>query len=341
MFTSFSGYFVNRRFIWIGLLLSFMIVSCSKSPLNSEDNKPGGGKWIFPPPTSLSWSPDGGWIIFLEFSEIQLMKADNTKDIKPFSGTGRYTNPVWSPDGQEIAYVHAPRYLTSDIWVKPVHEELAPIRITSGKANDTSPSWSPDGTMIAFQSYRTSNWDIWLTKSDGSGSAVPFTTNSADDKSPAWSPDGANIAFLSNRSGSYDIWVKSTKGAEPSRQITDTPGYEENVRWSSDGQRIAHLDKRRGKANIFVQNISDSNGEIQITTSGDVSSYDWSPDGNFIIYQAGDIVAGQRSDGMGEEIKIAEGKEPIWSPDGQKIAYVKFNGERYIITIIDSPVEFR
>jgi TolB protein len=318
-----------------------MIISCSEYSSDSENNESGGGGWIFPPPTSLSWSPDGGWIIFLEFSQMQLMKADNTKDITPFSGTGQYTNPVWSPDGQKIAYVYAPRYLSSDIWVKLVHEDMAPTRITSHKANDSSPSWSPDGTMIAFQSYRAGNWDIWLTKLDGSDSAVQFTTDSADDKNPVWSPDGAKIVFLSNQGGNYDIWVKSYNGTEQPRQITNTSEYEENIQWSSDGQRIAYLDTSRSKSSIFVQNISGSNGEIQINTSGDISSYDWSPNGNFILYQAGDFIAGQRSDGMGEEIQIAEGKEPIWSPDGQKIAYVKFDGERYIITIIDTPAEFR
>jgi Tol biopolymer transport system component len=269
------------------------------------------------------------------------MKADNTKDITPFSGTGQYTNPVWSPDGQKIAYVYAPSYLTSDIWVKLVYEDMAPTRITSDKASDSSPSWSPDGTMIAFQSYRTGNWDIWLTKPDGSDSDVQFTTDSADDKNPVWSPDGTQIVFLSNRSGNYDIWVKSYEEIEPSRQITNTSEYEKNIQWSYDGQCIAYLDTSRSNSSIFVQNISGSSDEIQINTSGDVSSYDWSPDGNFILYQAGDFIAGQRSDGMGEEIQIAEGKEPIWSPDGQKIAYVKFNGERYIITIIETPAEFK
>jgi Tol biopolymer transport system component len=319
-----------------------MFASCSESPSDSEANKPGGGiKLIFPPPTSLSWSPDGGWILFLEFSTMQIMKADNTRDIIPFSGTGQYTNPVWSPDGEEIAYVHAARYLASDIWVKSVHEELMPIRLTSHKANDNSPSWSPDGTMIAFQSYRSGNWDIWLIKSDGSSSAIQFTTDPSFDKEPSWSPDGTNIAFLSNRNGSYDIWIRSEDGTEPPRQITNTPGYEENVKWFSDGQQIAYLDKRRSRSSIFVQKVSGSNGEIQITTSGEVSSYDLSSKGDFILYQAGDFIAGQRLDGMGEEVQIDEGKEPICSPDGQKIAYVKFDGERYIITIIDSPAALK
>jgi len=174
------------RFVCIILLLSLLVVSCSEDISNTGNSKGKAGGLVLPPPTSLSWSPDGDWILFMEFSAMQITRADDINDVMPISGTGQYTEPVWSPDAQRIAYVYAPRYLTSDIWVKFAHQNVPNIRITSDRSSDSSPSWSSDGTMIAFQSRRTGNWDIWLKKSDASGAAVQFTTDAGNDKNPVW-----------------------------------------------------------------------------------------------------------------------------------------------------------
>ena len=118
------------------------------------------------------------------------------KSIEILSGTGIYNHPVWSPDSMKIAYDYAPEDFPNDVWTKDVQPEIGVSnKLTSAFQSDSTPEWSPDDKNIAFQSYRTGNWDIWLTSSDKSSEPVQLTTDTNTDQAPVWSPDGKEIAF--------------------------------------------------------------------------------------------------------------------------------------------------
>lgn len=318
------------------ILLIVVVIGCAEVINTDDETDEVTSKWVSPPPTNLSWSPDGDWILYLEQDSMRIMKTDGSGNAKMISGTGGYEEPVWSPDGQRVAYTYSAHGVPTDIWVNHAHEDRAAKRLTFDISSEELPFWSPDGRMIAYQSMHSGNWDIWLVNSDASDSPVQFTTHSEGDKAPAWSRDGTYIAFRSNRSGNYDIWVQAIGGGEPER-ITDSPGSDTKPKWSPDGRRIAYLSVRDGKVDIWVRYLEEDKREIQISTGGDVKAYNWSPSGNSIIYWNEDFILGRNSDGTGEEVVIDEGREPIWSPDGQKIAFVKFNGKKYAIEIITAP----
>jgi len=271
---------------------------------------------------------------------MRIMETDGSGKMRVISGTGGYKEPVWSPDGQRVAYTYSAGGVPTDIWVNYAYKEQASWRLTFDISTEESPAWSPDGKMIAYQSTRSKNLDIWLVNSDASGIPIQFTTHPVTDETPTWSPDGTKIAFCSRRDGNYDIWVKPVDGGEPER-ITDSPGNDTNPKWAPDGRRIAFLSVRNGKVNIWVRYLEEEKREIQISAGGDVTSHNWSASGNSIIYQKGDFIVGRNSDGTGEEVTVGEGMEPVWSPNGQRIAFVTFNGEKFVIRIIKVPTELK
>ena len=150
--------------------------------------------------------------------------------------------------------------------------------------------------------------------------------------------DGKKIAFWSNRTDDYEIWVISIDDMKL-RQISNAKGQESNYKWSPDGTRIAYKAQRDKKYNIWVTNANGSKSEIQISLSGNVGTLDWSPDGRKILYQCGDYVYCRNSDGTGEVIVVAEASNPLWSSDGERIAFVRLDrkNNKFVIEIKQTP----
>jgi dipeptidyl aminopeptidase/acylaminoacyl peptidase len=117
-----------------------------------------------------------------------------------FFGTGRLSDPQWSPDGKHIAFVVTEYSLEtnkgdSDIYIIP--SQGGPARqLTHSEGRDNEPRFSPDGKWLAFTSSRSGDSQIWLLPLEG-GEAKQLTTLSTGASSPQWTPDGESIVFVS------------------------------------------------------------------------------------------------------------------------------------------------
>lgn len=91
------------------------------------------------------FSPDGREIVFDRSGEIWTMNADGSDQNRLTQGEPDW-EPVWSPNGREIAFLHGSPY---QLYVMNVdgsgQRQLAP---STGEEFD--PDWSPDGTRIAY-----------------------------------------------------------------------------------------------------------------------------------------------------------------------------------------------
>ena len=94
--------------------------------------------------------------------------------------------PVWSPDGQFVAFV-SDRDGDDEIFILGRDGTLR--QLTENDAKDSDPAWSPDGSQLAFTSDRDGTVAIWLMTVDGTDAR-----RLADGSKPAWSPDGGAIA---------------------------------------------------------------------------------------------------------------------------------------------------
>ena len=151
-------------------------------------------------------------------------------------GAGLASDPVWSPDGQKIAFVRLNAGLDrSPIYV--VKADGSGLRNLTPKPVGAyaSPAWSPDGRKLAFVNDRDGNSEVYVMNANGSGQRN-LTRNPAFDGDPAWSPDGRSIAFRSTRDGNTEIYVMNADGSGQ-RNLTRSPANEGWFAWSPREKR--------------------------------------------------------------------------------------------------------
>jgi len=159
------------------------------------------------------------------------------------------TDPVWSPDGERIAFV----------------------------SNRTE---MPD---------RNSNTDIWVVdanNTDQGANATQVTTNHGPDHSPDWSPDAKRIAYVTSREPEllwYDVSELAVSTATGGSAKILTEKLDRNVsspRFSNDGQSIYFGLEDSGEQQIAK--IGSNGGNVTRVIKGNLSawSYDVGPDGS-------------------------------------------------------------
>lgn len=238
-------------------------------------------------------------------------------------------DPVWSPDSTRVAYTGAlspgpdadPQNTGPRIFVAGLYQWSDPRDLGAGH----SPVWSPDGTRLAFSGPDEGAPEILIMNVDGTGRRAL-----AEGRSQAWSPDGLSIAFTRTVNGVDGVFVIGVDGTDERRL-----GEGADPVWSADGQRIAFTRAGVGGYDIFAMN-ADGTEQLQLT---DVAGHDrrpaWSPDGDRIAFDTerhGDLteespdteIYVMNADGSGQH-RLTQGggkdRRPVWSPDGQRIAF--------------------
>lgn len=140
------------------------------------------------------WSPDG--IVFVYVKHVSDQASTNIfkvrsdlpstwdRDIMLTDYPGTEYDPVWSPDGQSIAFV-SNHTGNDEIWLMNQDGGNQRQLTYNDWPWDKHPSFSPDGKQIVFYSNRSGNRQIWVMNSDGSNQ-VNISSNSADEWEPTW-----------------------------------------------------------------------------------------------------------------------------------------------------------
>ena len=196
----------------------------------------------------LMWSPDGSRIAFSGVSEEFSNGATVPRrgafvvdryggGLKKLTGVDGGQEPVWSPDGSQIAFVQATGGKLG-LFVSNADGE-DPRQLPSPDNGVYGLSWSPDGSEIAFTTVIEDGWEIFIAPT-GDGDVRRLThAKHRSVSNPIWSPDGGYIAFAFLPDGEYgsfaqDYWeiavVRVSDGHTV--QITDDQREDRRPTWS-------------------------------------------------------------------------------------------------------------
>ena len=234
------------------------------------------------------------------------------------------SNPIWSPDGDLIAFLTSP----------------------SGAGRNHALAPLPD---LQLHSMRADGTDV---------QPVAPRVESAAYVPPAWSPDGQRLAFVGSEDQyepygylGYRVYTVRTDGSDLMRiENSEISMYEYVVTaptWSPDGERVAFatIDRQSGESSVFSARF-DGTDLRRVWSSGPnkpairVAQVSWSPGGSEILIVRHPGMYVVRPDGSGLRSLGVEGKtrfKAAWSPDGSRIAVYlqnhKFSGcgRRHII----------
>jgi dipeptidyl aminopeptidase/acylaminoacyl peptidase len=199
--------------------------------------------------TSLRWSPDGLKMAFVsrrsDHAFLGIFDLATTTVIFADPSVDHDVEPVWSPDGEQIAFIRLPNKRKS-LPFSPQREGLPwSILIADAKTGSSTEVWkAPEGKGSVFQSLDAKNSLFWLddhlifpwegngwkhlySVSTSGGEAKLLTPGDGEVESAYLSQDKTSLLYVSNI-GDIDrrhLWKVSVNRNSP-QQITEGEGIE-------------------------------------------------------------------------------------------------------------------
>ena len=163
-------------------------------------------------------------------------------------------NPVFSPDGQRIAF-RSNRSGTFDLYAKKADGTGEDELLVKSPNPKGRVSWSMDGRfLVYFEADPVSMRDIWVLPLEGDRKPFPFLKTPSDEDEGRLSPvrDGQGylwMAYSSDETGSPEVYLRpflpgATAGAAGAKVRVSPSGGSSPI-WRKDGRELFYLEQTK------------------------------------------------------------------------------------------------
>jgi len=227
----------------------------------------------------------------------------------------------------------------SDLWILDIQQGKA-VQITQG-LQVQSATWSPVNHQIA---YGTRDLDIYIVNSDGTGRRKLLTNSYLG----PWSPDGTQLVYreLNNDTVSLSVFnITEESGRQLASDEIDFVGYlwSLDVQWSLNGSELL-FQSRRGepgtsiwwKIDIDSRRLIHLDNETLRTIRAFSEAAPRSPVADRVVFSVYDSDFNEivwTMDFKGNVQEVVKGSAPAWSPDGNRIVYMRKDNGLWIVNL--------
>lgn len=264
-------------------------------------------------------------------------------------------DPVWSPDGTQIAYLSRTGLYVMDADGQNQRRLVSGTIASDPFAAYSKVSWSVDGSQLLFSAcLDTSNFNIYLVNVDDGSLKNLTPTSDRNNVAPRWIANQSQVFFLSSPrtalsyhceldTRTYQMKIINVNGS--AEQMIYRELFYQSVAISDNGQ-IAFVSDLVSKTSaeyaynfdtalgLYWLNVG-SNEPVEITTFSEPSVPSWSPAGRYLMFyenkvkifdtQTGQIrqlpeMIPSLEPGQGFSAEFTIDNDAVWSPTGRHIA---------------------
>ncbi len=273
----------------------------------------------------LHWSPHQDELIFTTYTNemtapsLRIVDSNgNLSNFAPEDNQLMHTDGVWSPNGQQIAYIASNNYtdtqdvLWGSLWIADREGQNPQQIISDGYV--LAPFWSPRGDYLYFTRFtRDARFELYRIATNGSVSKEEYVGPGTDavvlfpfhrNLFVQWSPNNKQMLFLGHGQATPDNYLSTKINESNNSQVSQKLPVKFSSQWSPNGRQFA----------------------------GTVI------DGDAVVIFVYDAKTGQRFNYTAEDSDMLVFPADGWSPDNKYVALLRHDGTNTKMAVLDPSV---